>query len=80
LSIAIPSLRRADCDTDHCLAVTKVRERFAVSEQEALKFVVERFNFKNISELEVRKQCQIKISNRFAASDNVNKCEDIHRA
>jgi hypothetical protein len=73
-------LRKADCDTDHCLAVTKVREIFAVSKQEALKFDVERFNLKNISELKVRKECQIKISNRFAASDNVNKCEDITRA
>jgi len=28
---------------------------------------VERFNFKKLSELEVRKQYQIEISNRFAA-------------
>jgi hypothetical protein len=46
--------------------VVKVREGLAVSQQEAQKFNVERFNLKKLSELEVRKQYQIKISNRFA--------------
>jgi hypothetical protein len=41
---------------------------------------VERFNLKKLSELEVRKQYQIKISNRFAAFENVNVSEDINRA
>jgi hypothetical protein len=35
---------------------------------------------KNIIELEVREQYQIKISNRFAALENLNDSEDIHRA
>ena len=34
----------ADCDTDHCLVVAKVRERLAVSTQAAQKFDGERFN------------------------------------
>jgi hypothetical protein len=59
--------RGADCDTEHYLAVEKVRERLAVSKQAAQKFDAERFNLKNVSELEVRKQYQLKISNRFAA-------------
>jgi hypothetical protein len=33
---------------------------------------VERFNFKKRTELEITKQYQIKISNRFAALENVN--------
>jgi hypothetical protein len=33
---------------------------------------VERFNLKKLSELEIRKQYHIKISNRFAALENVN--------
>jgi len=31
----VQSFRGADCDTDHCMVVAKVRERLAVSKQEA---------------------------------------------
>jgi len=52
--------------------VTKVRERFAVCKQEDRKFDVERFNFRKISEMGVRKQYKIKISNRFAALESLD--------
>jgi hypothetical protein len=74
------SFRGADCDTDHYLVVAKVRERLAVSKQTAQKFDAERFNLKMLSELEVRKQYQLKISNRFAALENIIVSEDINRA
>ena len=51
-----------------------------VSKQAAQKFDVERFNLRKLSELQVRKQYQIKISNRFAALDTLNDREDIKRA
>ena len=41
---------------------------------------MEKFNLRKLSELEVRKQYQIKISNRFAAMENLNDSEDINRA
>jgi hypothetical protein len=37
------------------------------------------FNLRELSELEVRKQYQIKISNRYAALQNLNGAEDINR-
>jgi hypothetical protein len=40
--------------------VANVRERLAVSKQEAQMFGAERFNLKQLSELEFRKQYQIK--------------------
>jgi len=40
---------------------------------------MERFNLGKLSELEARKQYQIKISNRFAAVENLNDSEDINR-
>jgi len=42
----------------------KVRERLAVRKHAAQKFYIEKFNLWKLGELEVRKQYQIKISNR----------------
>jgi hypothetical protein len=76
----VRSFRGADFDTDHCLMVAKFRERLAVSKQASQNFDVERFNLKNLNGLEVRKQYQIKISNRFAALENLSDNEDINKA
>jgi hypothetical protein len=70
----------AECDTDHYLVVAEVREKLAVSKQLAWKFDVERFNLGKLSELEVWKQDQIKISNRFATLENLNDSEGINTA
>jgi len=61
--------RKGDCDTDHCLVLSKVRERLAV-----------RFRLRKLNELEVRKQYQTEISNRFAALETLSDGEDINRA
>jgi hypothetical protein len=39
---------------------------------------VQRFNFKNLSELEVRKQYHFRISNRSAAFENLRDDEGIN--
>jgi uncharacterized FlaG/YvyC family protein len=52
----------------------------AVSKQATQNIHVERFNIRKLNELEVRKQDQIKILNRFAALENLNDSEDINRA
>ena len=59
--------------------VAKLRERLAVSQQAAQKFEVKRFNPRKIGVLQVRKQYQIKISNRSAALRNLNDSEDVNR-
>jgi len=51
--------------------VAKVREKLVVSKYTEQKFDV-RFNLKKLSELEFRKQYQIKISSSFAALENLN--------
>ena len=38
------------------------------------------FNLRKLSELEVRKEYQIEISNKSAALENLNDNEDINRA
>jgi len=60
--------------------VAKVREKWAVSKQAALKFYVEKFNLRKLRELEVSKQYQIKTSNRFASLENLSDGENINRA
>jgi hypothetical protein len=60
--------------------VAKVRERLAARKQAAQKFDGERFNLRTLNDLEVMKQYQIEIKNRFAALENVSEDEDINRA
>jgi hypothetical protein len=69
----------ADCDADHYLVVAKVRERLAVNKEKTRKFEGERFNLKKLNELEVSKECQIKISNTFTALENLSDSEDVNR-
>jgi len=51
--------------------VAKIMESLAVSKQAAQKFGVEGFNLRNLSDLEVRKEYQIKILNSLAALENL---------
>jgi hypothetical protein len=60
------------------LLVAKARERVAVRKQRAQKFDVKRFNLRKLNELEFRTQHQIKISNMFAALENLSDNEDIN--
>jgi hypothetical protein len=67
-------------DTINYLVVAKVRDRLSATKDAAQKTDVERFNLKKLSEMEVRKQFQMELSNRFAALENLNDSEDINRA
>jgi len=60
--------------------VAKFQERLTVSKQAAQRFDGERFNLRKLNELEVWKQFQIEITNRFAALGNLTDDENINRA
>ena len=51
----------------------------ALSKLAAQKFAVERFNLRKLDKLKVRKQYQIKISNRFADLENLREGGGINR-
>jgi endonuclease/exonuclease/phosphatase family metal-dependent hydrolase len=68
----VRSLRAADCDSDHSLAVAKVRERLAVNKQRSQRFYMERFNLKKLNDVEGKQQFRVEVSNRFAALEGGN--------
>ena len=51
----------------------------AVGKQTAQRLDRQRFNLSKLNDLEVRKQYQIDIKNRFAALENLNEDEDVNR-
>ena len=55
--------------------VAKFRERFVLSKQAAQKCDGERFNLRKLNELEVRKQNQIEIKNKFVGMENLSDRE-----
>jgi hypothetical protein len=52
--------------------LSKVTQRLSVSTQTAQKFDMERFNLKKLNDVEIKEQYRVKISNRFAASENLD--------
>ena len=78
--IRCKKLRGADCNSDHYLVVAKGRERLAVCKQAAQEVVGERFNLRNLNELEVTKRYHIEITKRFAVLRNEGNDGDINRA
>jgi hypothetical protein len=68
----VQSFRAADCDTDHYLVETKVRERLAVNKQRSQRFLMERFNLKKLNEVEDKEKYHNEVSNRFAALKHLN--------
>jgi hypothetical protein len=60
--------------------VEKIREGLAVSKQATQKFDMDTFNLKKLNEVEGKEQYQVKISDRFAALENLHNVVGINRA
>jgi hypothetical protein len=51
--------------------VANIRERLAVNKQGSHKFHMERFNLKNLNNIEVKEKYHVEVSNRFAALEDL---------
>jgi hypothetical protein len=68
----VRSYRAADCDTDHYLAVEKIRERLAVNIQISHRFHIGGYNLKKLNDVEDKEQFRVEVSNRFAAKEDLD--------
>jgi hypothetical protein len=66
------SFREAECDTDHCLVVAKVREKLEVNKQRSHRIHMERFNLKKLNEVEGKEQFRVEVSNKFATLEDLD--------
>jgi hypothetical protein len=62
----------ADCNTDHCLVVAKVRETLAVTEQRLHRFHMKRFNLKKLNKVEGKEQYHAEVSDRIAVLEDLD--------
>jgi hypothetical protein len=58
--------------------VAKLRERLAVSKQTVHRVHMERFILKKLSEVEGKERYRVEVSNRFAASEDLDTEVDIN--
>jgi hypothetical protein len=61
------------------VVVAKVRERLAVSKLETQNFDMEMFNHNTLNEVEGKENYNVKLSNGFAALENLHDGVDINR-
>jgi hypothetical protein len=72
--------KAADCDSDHYLMVTKVKDRPAANKQRSHRFYMERLNLKKLNEVEGKEQYCVEVPNRFAALEDLDNEVHIIRA
>jgi hypothetical protein len=76
----ILSFRGADCDSNHYVVVTKLRDRISGSKRAWQNFDLERFDLKKLDGIDVKEKYQVEVSNRFAALECLDESFDINNA
>jgi hypothetical protein len=57
----ILSFRGADCDSNHYVVVTKLRDRISVSKRAWQNFDLERFDLKRLDGIDVKEKYQVEV-------------------
>ena len=73
------SLRKAYCDTDHCLVVATARERLSIRKRASQLFYMKRRVVRKPNEAEVTYKYLLRISNSFSALEKIDDNGDINR-
>jgi hypothetical protein len=60
--------------------VEKLKERISVSKRARQNFDLERFDLKQLDDIEVKEKYQVEIPNRFAALESLDENFDINNA
>jgi hypothetical protein len=76
----VRSFREAGCDTDQYLEAARRRERLPVSKRATQTFDMQKSDHRKPNDGEVKEQFQVKISNKFAALENLDYNVDINTA
>jgi hypothetical protein len=76
----VRSFRAPDRDTGHYLVAAKLRERLALNKQRLHRFYMDRFNLKELSEVECKQKYRVEVSNRFAALKDLDTEVEINSA
>jgi hypothetical protein len=66
----VQPFRGFDCITDHYLVVAKVVQRLSVNNQAVQKFGMERFNLRELNDVEAKEKYQVKIPNKLDDDDD----------
>jgi hypothetical protein len=60
--------------------ISELRKKLLISKQVMQHFGMEKFYLEKINDVEVKEQCQIHISNRYATLENLDDNVNINRA
>jgi hypothetical protein len=77
---SVLNAQSADCDTDHYLVMTKVRDRLAANKQSLQIFNMEKFNLKKLNEVESKENYRVEVRKRFVALEDLDAEVEINSA
>jgi hypothetical protein len=72
-SNVLDGLSWADCDANYYLVVAKLRGIISVSKRTRQNSDLEKFDLKNLSDLEVKEKYHVENSNRYAALESLDE-------